>query len=451
MKGLKLKCLLVFLVCVALVQANIPQPPLQTYDKTTTGTIPDLDQNRDYVPPPGPEQKWCAPTASADCVWYYGSGSYPNLIPPGASDPCKADTMITNLGALMATSDAAGGTTVPNAEAGLQAYYDGQYPGAFFVNVYTAWTFPDPTGAPSASNLWNWMTNNLHDCNDVLPILWLPGGQQPQPPSSDSQVIWDTPLDSITGHLVMMTAYDYTQNPDQITIYDPDDDVDGAHAFPGSIPAPLPVTSGVTPVLNPAGPGTTALSTNPDGFSPPWIVGAIISGPGPLVEDPNVKWSQPPVPVPDMPGYYIGWDEPSLDRWDTMVLDDFLCDSNQPVTKIRWWGSLLGYSDDMVPADLLPQGFYITFWDDVPDPDPCDPATYSHPGNLLHEIFCFNWTYDFYGWEINPFDPCGIPLAKFEFEQELLPEEYWEQETEQGIYWLGIMAVCQSFSRSPTL
>ena len=162
-----------------------------------------------------------------------------------------------------------------NTVAGLQAYYNASYPGVFNVNVYTAWTFPDATGAPSAVNLWNWMTNNLHDCNDVLPMLWMPGpqsqyGDPPVTPTDDS-AIWDTPLDSVSGHLVMMIGYDYTPDPNRITYYDPDDDADGLHAFPPGPPAPLRVDSNVVPIgFSPEG---TALVLDNNSI----LVGAIIS------------------------------------------------------------------------------------------------------------------------------------------------------------------------------
>ncbi|MDH4203739.1 MAG: GEVED domain-containing protein, partial [Phycisphaerae bacterium] len=267
----KLAILLLLTVCTFTVQAVvIPQPPVLNFDKTATGTIPDLNQKRDYDGDSNPEAKWCAPTASADSVWYYGSGSYPLLIPAGANDPAKADTLISTLGGLMGTSDASGGTTTTNCVNGLQAYYNSKYPGAFGVSLVTAWTFPDGGGQPSAKNLWNWMTNNLYDCNDVLPIISYQGA-----PTSESGI--PDILDSVNGHLVMMIGYNYpTPNPDTITIYDPGDAaVGGAHAFPPGPPNPAPVTYTLTPVgTSPEG---TALDTGTSGF----IVGAIISGPLP--------------------------------------------------------------------------------------------------------------------------------------------------------------------------
>jgi hypothetical protein len=265
--------LMVLLLCIAAAQSVvIPPPPVATFDKTVGNTIPDLNQNRDFTGDGVPETKWCAPTASADCVWYFGKKAYPNLIPPGANDTAKADAMISALGNMMGTNDAAGGTTIMGCVNGLQNYYNGPYPGTFNVGLFTAWTFPDDTGQPSAVNLWNFMTTALQNCDDVLPIIkYGPGAV---PPTSESD-IYDLPLDSQSGHLLMMIAYNLNLNPDTITNYDPDDDPTGAHAFPMGIPAPVPVTSTVRPVgFSPQG---TALTLAPAGIAPPYIVGAIIS------------------------------------------------------------------------------------------------------------------------------------------------------------------------------
>ena len=166
-----------------------------------------------------------------------------------------------------------------------------------------------------------------------------------------------------------------------------------------------------------------------------------------------VKWSQPPVPYDPCfaPNVYEGWDE-SSDELLPNVLDDFRCDTDLPVIHIRWWGSYLGYYDEEVPAQDQDMDFYITFWTDVPagpfDPcDPCDPCNFSHPGELIHEIYCDNYTVDFYGREWDPYDPCANPydpcnlMAKFEFNQVLDPCDYWYQPGDSGIYWLGIMAI----------
>ena len=254
----------------------IPQPGQQSYDKRPTGSVPDLDQNRDYTGDGIAEQKWCAPTAAADSVWYYGNGGYPNLIPAGINNSAKADALIKSLGGLMGTSDAAGGTTIAGTVAGLQQYFNNNYPGTFTVSWNTAFSLPDNAGAASAQNLWNWMTGELLKGGDILPIIWLAGQNGHQgPPTEDSEIV-ATKLDSVGGHLVMMSGYNIAQYPGTIDVFDPDDNVpQGIHVFPPPIIAP--VNWNLTIVGNT--PQGTALAIN--GGAGGWIVGAIEAIPEP--------------------------------------------------------------------------------------------------------------------------------------------------------------------------
>ena len=149
----------------------------------------------------------------------------------------------------------------------------------------------------------------------------------------------------------------------------------------------------------------------------------------------DIKWSQPPVPWEEE-GVYVGWDEESHDKLPRMVADDFRCDSNKPVTAIRWWGSFDEWRDIELP-DELPESFYLTIWTDVPagvDED------YSHPGHIIWDNDCSTYEIRYYGMEYDP-NLQTIDLAKFEFYQELDPCDYWRQPTDSGIYWLGIAAV----------
>ena len=166
----------------------------------------------------------------------------------------------------------------------------------------------------------------------------------------------------------------------------------------------------------------------------------------------DIKWSQRPVPDPNLSDTYIGWDEESHNHLPRMVADDFSCDSDKPVTAIRWWGSFLGWDQNDVPLGELPDAFYLTIWSDVPDPNPGNPNTYSHPSQIVWEKYCDSYDVNFYGWEFdpnNPYDPCDpfdSMLAKFEFYQALDPCDYWYQITlplppPPRIYWLGIMAI----------
>ena len=86
----------------------------------------------------------------------------------------------------------------------------------------------------------------------------------------------------------------------------------------------------------------------------------------------EVKWSQPPVPYEFAEDTYVGWDEEAHNWLPKMVADDFLCDSNKPITAIRWWGSFFNWYDNTVPPEL-PDSFYLTIWKDVPKGEPSNP------------------------------------------------------------------------------
>ena len=160
-----------------------------------------------------------------------------------------------------------------------------------------------------------------------------------------------------------------------------------------------------------------------------------------------VKWSQPPVLAPDSaPPYeplYLGWDELSvvtspLAQPMPFCADDFYCLGPKPVTKIHWWGSFEYWDyEEIPPVDQLPQAFQIGFWTDVPvgtNPD----IPYSHPGEMVWEIYCYDYELEFYGWDYNPWTEWYE--AKFQFNQDFLPEEWFHQLRENEIYWVSIAA-----------
>ena len=51
----------------------------------------------------------------------------------------------------------------------------------------------------------------------------------------------------------------------------------------------------------------------------------------------------------------------------------------QPVVHLKWWGSYINWSEQPERVPL----FLVAWESDVPDPDPDDPATFSHPGEFL--------------------------------------------------------------------
>ena len=56
----------------------------------------------------------------------------------------------------------------------------------------------------------------------------------------------------------------------------------------------------------------------------------------------------------------------------------------------------------------------------------------------LREVICRNFTFEFVGWDYDPrsrtYEAC------FRFDQILMPEEYFYQESTHGIYWISIAA-----------
>ena len=150
----------------------------------------------------------------------------------------------------------------------------------------------------------------------------------------------------------------------------------------------------------------------------------------------RAKWAQPPVVknIWDPNLIYYGWNV-----YSEFAADDFWCDTNDPITMIRWWGSFENWHLETVPEpNDLPPKFRLTIWTDVP-PDYADPESYSHPGGIIHTIDCNNYEVEFFGWEEDPWT--GQKTTKFQFTQYLEPNDYWEQPGDWGIYWLGIEAL----------
>jgi len=145
----------------------------------------------------------------------------------------------------------------------------------------------------------------------------------------------------------------------------------------------------------------------------------------------RVKWAQPPFIFDPCEPIYLGWNE-----YGNFVADDFRCDSNKPITMIRWWGSFENWHDEMIPPpEELPNEFHLTIWTNVP-PDYADPESFSRPHQIIHEIYCDEYDVEFYGWEENP--ETGEQTAKFMLTQFLDPCDYWYQPGDWDIYWLGI-------------
>lgn len=167
------------------------------------------------------------------------------------------------------------------------------------------------------------------------------------------------------------------------------------------------------------------------------LLGALLFiGIPPALGDRDIKWSQPPDPA--YPGnVYYGWNQFSEWCYGPLAADDWVCTTPAPVTDITWWGSFIGWKDAHPPPWSLPSHFHLEMWTDVPaqqDPD------FSHPGQVLWQVFAFNYTWEFVGWDFDPL--IGEYEACFKFSYALSPWKYFSQDpgAPGAIYWLSIAA-----------
>ncbi len=148
--------------------------------------------------------------------------------------------------------------------------------------------------------------------------------------------------------------------------------------------------------------------------------------------EPELKWSQPPEPVTPENVFY-GWNQFSEWCHGPIVADDWMCTADSPVTDIHWWGSFLDWDESYPPQ--LPTHFHIQFWTHVP---PQFPGDFGHPGQVIHEVYCYNYTCQFAGWDFDP--RTGEYEACFRFDQVLQPQEYFYQNVGANRYWVSIAA-----------
>jgi hypothetical protein len=77
------------------------------------------------------------------------------------------------------------------------------------------------------------------------------------------------------------------------------------------------------------------------------------------------KWFQPPARATNV---FYGWNQGAwYERYQTA--DDWVCTNAAPVTRIRWWGSFIGWEQSQHPTvvpPVLPAGWVIHIWTDVP-------------------------------------------------------------------------------------
>ncbi|MDH7601256.1 MAG: hypothetical protein QHI38_03825, partial [Armatimonadota bacterium] len=173
----------------------------------------------------------------------------------------------------------------------------------------------------------------------------------------------------------------------------------------------------------------------------------IVTPPIPAKPPDPLKWSQPPVeadvPGPQQPPKFFGWDERSLYLLPPICADDWECTDKRPITDIHWWGSFTNWTQPYLPPQM-PKAFHIGIWTDAPVDPPNNP--FSHPGVLIWEHFCDNYTVNFAGYDVDPRKQTENE-ACFQFHQYLPPEHWFYQDpgpNERNVYWLSIAAVYDS-------
>ena len=179
------------------------------------------------------------------------------------------------------------------------------------------------------------------------------------------------------------------------------------YAFQGPIVSPTPTVTG-TPTNTPPPMNTPTATPTPEGL----------------------KWSQ----VPDM---VTGYDIQSY-LWDMdniVVADDWHCTDGSPVTKIRWWGSYIGYmetsEDPVEPPSVRPIAFKLSWHVYTHE------GEYSQPGEIILEEYCTVFTEAWYG-PVEIYDRPDFFEHEFVYEQELTVP--WEQQQDM-FYFLDIQAI----------
>ncbi|MHC4648552.1 MAG: GEVED domain-containing protein, partial [Planctomycetota bacterium] len=73
---------------------------------------------------------------------------------------------------------------------------------------------------------------------------------------------------------------------------------------------------------------------------------------------------------------------------------------------------------------------------------------YSHPDQVIWDHWFYHYDVDFYGWEYDPRSG-DTGLAKFEFYQDIFCLDWWNQQGDDGIYWLGLRALYSDITQEP--
>jgi hypothetical protein len=131
--------------------------------------------------------------------------------------------------------------------------------------------------------------------------------------------------------------------------------------------------------------------------------------------------------------------EPEKER---LVADDWRCLRRTPVTAVVWWGSYIGYGYEAcqgpVPRPVPPNRFKLTMWTDVAA-DPCDPCSYSHPGEIIWQYDTNEYDEVLVGYDKYPEGEPNEPVFRYSVR---LPDANWfHQPNYSEVFWLSVQAI----------
>jgi hypothetical protein len=170
----------------------------------------------------------------------------------------------------------------------------------------------------------------------------------------------------------------------------------------------------------------------------------------------QLVWNQPPTPTTDGQAHvFEAGGATSALHLHEIAADDWQPAEGQPMTGVHWWGTFGGWTEAYLPPDM-PVAFHIGIWTDVPNPDPYSFDTFAHPGALVWETYCTNWT-----WAVSGSEPAASKTEAgqtcFLFSLALSQDQWFEvsraDSTKGGsgskVYWLSISALYDP-SNEPT-
>lgn len=170
----------------------------------------------------------------------------------------------------------------------------------------------------------------------------------------------------------------------------------------------------------------------------------------------RLTWSQPPSPAADGQAHvFQAGGATSALHLHEIAADDWQPVEGQPLTGIHWWSTFDGWTESYLPSDL-PLAFHIGIWTNESDPEPGHLGTFAHPGTLVWETYCTNWTWAISGNESSA--DRGRPGQTCFLFSHMLSQDRWFEIGKAGstkseggapVYWLSIAALYDPTGAGP--